>query len=158
MKVKKQNNISNAEKQYLTEHRKLYYWILKQSTPSFYKSAFVLEVDILGMAKRIERVNKLLKEQINNILLREIDFEGVLATITDVETTPDLRYCNMKISVMPENKEKIILKKIENQIYSIQKTLNKKLNMRPVPKIKFKIDQDVKKLYKIDEILNRAEE
>lgn len=110
------------------------------------------------MGKRIERVNKLLKEQINNILLREIDFEGVLVTITDVETTPDLRYCNMKISVMPENKEKIILKKIENQIYGIQKTLNKKLNMRPVPKIKFKIDQDVKKLHKIDEILNRAEE
>lgn len=108
------------------------------------------------MGKRIERVNKLLKEQINNVLLREIDFEGVLATITDVETTPDLKHCNIKISVMPENKEKITLKKIENQIYGIQKTLDKKLNMRPVPKIKFKIDQDTKKLHRIDELLSKA--
>jgi len=110
------------------------------------------------MPKRIERVNKLLKEEINNILLREIDFGiNVLVTIIDVESTADLRYCNIKISVMPENKERQVLKNLANQIYGIQKILDKKLNMRPVPKIKFEIDKNVKKLHRIDELLSGAE-
>ncbi len=109
------------------------------------------------MSKRIERVNKLFKEEINKILLKEMDFGNVLVTVIDVETSPDLRYCNIKISVLPDNKEKWALHLLENNIYEIQKTLNKKLNMRPVPRIKFEIDQGIKKLHKIDEILGKVE-
>lgn len=107
------------------------------------------------MTKRIERVNKLLKEEINKILLKEFDFEKVLVTIIDVETAPNLSYADIKISVMPDDKEEQILKILESQIHSIQKALNKKLNMRPIPRIRFKIDKDLKKLHKIDEILEK---
>lgn len=109
------------------------------------------------MSKRIERVNKVLKEEINKILLRDLDFGGALVTIIDVETGLDLRYCNIKISILPEDKEKWAFKILENKIYDIQKTLNKKLNMRPVPRIRFEIDQGTKKLHRIDEILGGVE-
>ncbi len=109
------------------------------------------------MSKRIERVNKVLKEEINKILLKEVDFGGALVTIIDVETSLDLRYCNIKLSVLPDNKEKWAFKILEAKIYDIQKTLNKKLNMRPVPKIRFEMDQGTKKLHRIDEILGKIE-
>jgi len=110
------------------------------------------------VAKRIERVNKLFKEEVNKILLREVDFGAeVLVTITNVEVASNLRYADIKITVMPENKEKTVLKTLAGEIYNIQKILNKKLNMRPVPKIKFGIDQGAKKLHKIEEILSKIE-
>lgn len=107
------------------------------------------------MSKRIERVNKLFKEEVNKILLKEVDFGDILVTVINIETTLDLRHCIIKISVMPEDKEETALKILGNQIYNIQKTLNKKLNMRPVPKIKFEIDYGTKKLHKIEEILSK---
>lgn len=107
-------------------------------------------------AKRIERINKLLKEEINTIFLREMDFVDVLVTIINVKTSDDLKYCDVEISILPEKKEKIILDLLVRRIYGIQKALDGRLKMRPVPRIKFKIDKDLKKLHKVDEILAKA--
>lgn len=107
-------------------------------------------------SRRIERINKLLKEEVNKILLKEFDFVNVLVTIINVETSDDLKYCDIEVSVLPDKKEKLILEMLKRQIYGIQKTLDKRLKMRPVPRIKFIIDQNIKKLHKIDELLGET--
>lgn len=106
-------------------------------------------------SKRIERVNKLLKEEINKILLREFDFVNVLVTIIEVRTSDNLRYSDVDISILPEKKEQTILELLLRRTYDIQKTLDRKLKMRPVPRIKFRIDKDIKKLHKIDELIGK---
>jgi len=107
------------------------------------------------MAKRIEKVNSLLQEEISKIIFREIDFGETLVTITNVQTNKNLLEGEILITVFPQKDEEKILKILKNNIYDIQKILNKKLEMRPVPKIHFKIDEGVKNLYKIDEISKR---
>lgn len=107
-------------------------------------------------SRRIERINKLLKEEVNKIILKEFDFVNVLVTIINVETSDDLKYSDIEVSVLPDKKEKLILEMIKRQIYGIQKTLDKRLKMRPVPRIKFIIDQNIKKLHKIDELLGKT--
>jgi len=107
------------------------------------------------MSQRILQVNQLLKQEISQSLLREIDFDGALVTITEVDASDDLRQAKVKISVMPTEKSEQVLKILEKNIYHLQQILNKKLNMKTVPKIRFVIDQTEVKAQRIEEILEK---
>lgn len=106
------------------------------------------------MSQRVKKVNQLIKEQLSDIILKQMDFSpGTLATVTRVETTPDLRQTKIFISVLPEEKKSQVFKKLKGKIYSLQQELNKRLHMSPVPKIKFIREEKSKKAARIEEIL-----
>jgi len=107
------------------------------------------------MSRRLEKINSLLQKEISKILSREIDFGETLVTITNVKTSQNLLETEILITVFPQEEEERTLRILRSNIYDIQKILNKKLRMRPVPKINFKIDEGMKNLYKIDEISKR---
>ena len=105
------------------------------------------------MSQRLQRVNQLLKQEISKLLLQEIDFADILVTITNTQTSPDLRQAKIKISVMPFEKSELALQIIQRNIYSLQQELNKKLHMKSIPKISFEIDKAEAKTQRIEEIL-----
>ncbi|MCJ7786757.1 ribosome-binding factor A, partial [Patescibacteria group bacterium] len=90
------------------------------------------------MSKRIQRVNALIKRELSQLILKELDFPvDILVTLTRVETTSDLRDTNVWISIIPDEKNKKIIEILDKNIYFLQKKLNKRLKMRLLPKIKF---------------------
>ena len=105
------------------------------------------------MSQRIQRVNQLLRQEISQLLLKEVNFENALVTVTEIKTSSDLKHARVKISVMPEEKSELVLKILQKNIFHIQQQLNKKLYMRPVPKICFEIDQTEVRAQKIEKIL-----
>lgn len=107
------------------------------------------------METRIFKINGLLKQEVGKIIFQEIDFENALVTITHVETSPDLKYAKIKIKMIPDTKEKKILNILAKNIFEIQQILNKKLKMRPVPKIRFEIDKTESNAQKVEEILSK---
>jgi len=107
------------------------------------------------MSQRIKRINELLRQEISKLILREIEFEDILVTINQVETSPDLSHAKVKISIMPTEKKELVLRIIDKNIYHLQQALNKKLYMKIVPKIRFEIDQAEIKARKIEEILGK---
>ena len=108
------------------------------------------------MEKRLERVNRLIKEELSRIILKEFDFPlDVLITLTRVETTNNLIQAKVYISVMPEKKTKDILQMLNRGIYELQQKLNKRLNMRPVPRIYFREEKETVKAGRIEEILEK---
>jgi len=108
------------------------------------------------MGKRIEQVNQLIKEELSQIILREIELpSGILLTLTQVETSVDLRQAKVFISVIPEDKREKVLEELKKNIYDLQQKLNKRLNMRPVPKIRFIEEKETVEAGKIEEILER---
>jgi len=106
------------------------------------------------MSQRIQRVNELIKQEISKILLKEIDFFDILVTITNTDTSPDLKNCKVKISVIPTDKSKLALETIEKRIYHLQQALNKRIHLKFVPKLKFEIDEIESKAQRIEEILS----
>lgn len=95
----------------------------------------------MASERRLEKLNILLKEELARILEREIEFpEKTLVTITRVVISSDLYYGVAFISVLGE-KANGALEIISQNIYHIQQQLNKKLRIRPVPKIRFEIDE-----------------
>lgn len=99
-------------------------------------------------------MSEAVKRNINEILLRELELKpGVFITISRVDTSSDLRYTNLFLSIFPEKEIQYVLKSLKKEIYKIQGSLNKKLKMRPLPKIVFKLDTSEIEAEKIEKLL-----
>lgn len=91
------------------------------------------------MKYRIPRVNELIKKELSEIIQKNVELENALMTIIDVETSKDLSYAKVKISVLPENKTTQVLEELNKNIFRIQRMINKRLKMKSIPKIKFEL-------------------
>lgn len=106
------------------------------------------------MKQRLARVNQLIKKELSQIILREVDFpEGVLATITRVETSANLIESKIYLSAMPASEISDVLGILNRQIYFLQQKLNKRLKMRPLPKITFIREKKTAEAGRIEELL-----
>ena len=93
------------------------------------------------MSERIQKVNTLIKKTVAEMLTKELDLKlGVFLTVVKVDTSPDLRYTKVFISVFPEKEIEYTRKALKNELYKIQGGLNRKLHMKPIPRIQFSID------------------
>jgi len=108
------------------------------------------------MSLRIQKVNELLKQEIGNLILKELDFSrDIMVTITEVSTSPDLQQAKVKVSIMPFLKAEKILKILNSQVFNLQKLLNKKLKMKIVPKIKFELDKSEERKTRIEQLFRK---
>ena len=106
------------------------------------------------MSDRIAKLNDLLRDETGGILKNELDIsDEVLVTVIKAEVSPTLEHATIWISIFPQEREKEILENIVSQIYTIQQMLNKRLVMRPVPKIRFALDHSGEHISRIEEIL-----
>ena len=114
------------------------------------------------MSKRIQRLNQIIKKEVAQLILREIDWEeggwrprDVLVTVTRAEVTLDLRESKIYVSIMPEKEESQILDFLNRRIFLLQKKIDKRLKMRPVPKISFLEEKSTAEAGRIEEILEK---
>jgi ribosome-binding factor A len=106
------------------------------------------------MSWRLEKVSELIRRELSFILARKFGGKGVIFTMTKVDVSPDVRYADIYFVVMPEEEKKNTLNKFNSDISSIQELLNKRLRMRPVPKIRFHLDREEEAAKEVEEILD----
>lgn len=107
-----------------------------------------------SLSYRQEKINSLLEQEIGEAILREMEFpQGILTTVLAVKTTEDNKEAKVIISVFPFEKSELVLQILNKNIYHLQQILNKKLRMRPVPKIFFRIDPSEEQVDKVEEAL-----
>ncbi|HBI17519.1 MAG TPA: 30S ribosome-binding factor RbfA [Candidatus Moranbacteria bacterium] len=110
------------------------------------------------MSFRMQKVNSLIREQLGEILSRELDLKpGVFLTVFKVDTTNDLRYANVFVSVFPEKEGDYVMTALKNEKSNIQRILNKKLHMKVLPKLVFKLDKTEVEADEIEKILKQIE-
>jgi len=108
---------------------------------------------------RVEKINALLKKELNKIFLKEFDFSPeVFITITRVETSSNLIESKVYISVIPKKAKKEVFDFLNKEIYHIQQKINKALRMRPVPKIIFKEEKETEKAGEVERILKEIKD
>ena len=108
------------------------------------------------MKNRIDQVNKLIRQELGQIILREVDMpEGVVVTLTRVAASGNLQQAKVYISVVPDKKAPEVLKNLQQSIYSIQQMLNSRLKMRPVPRIRWVLETATAEAQKIEELLDQ---
>lgn len=107
------------------------------------------------MSQKIQKINELINRYVNDIITRELSLKsGVFITISKVDTSSDLRYSTVFVSIFPEKEIGYAVQTLERELYKIQGSLNKKLSLKFLPRIKFKLDttesraDEIEKLFK----------
>lgn len=98
-------------------------------------------------------MNSLLEHEISKIIARDFGFPGSLVTVTHVDATANLIEARAHISVLPEAKTDQVVKTLNKGVYSVQRQINRALNMRPVPRISFVKDEKIQEAARVEKLL-----
>jgi ribosome-binding factor A len=108
------------------------------------------------MSERVLKINKLIKQHLGEILARELSIKpGLFLSVAKVDTSSDLRYTRISISVFPFKEADYAMKTLKKEAYVLQGALNKKLQMRPLPRLMFILDNTEEEADKIEKILTQ---
>ena len=109
------------------------------------------------MTHRIEQINELIRHELTTLLLSEVEFpRDCLATVTFVTVSSDLRHAKVGISVLPLNRSGSVLATLRRNAGRLQFLLNKKLTVKPLPRLSFVIDDTEAKAAKVEAVINQA--
>jgi len=129
----------------------------KKNPPRKIGGFFVAETEIIWylelMTRRVQRVAKLLKQQLAIMVRVTLPEEVGIVTVTDVEVSSDIKNATVFISCFDKTYEKEVKKHLEENSKEFQRILGKNFQMRYTPKLNFKIDQGLEKINRVEELL-----
>jgi len=107
--------------------------------------------------QRLNRISEEIKKEISHIIMNELKDPRVSAmcSVTSVETTPDLKYAKVFVSIFGSQEEREnTLKGLKNAGGFIRKKLGDAMKIRYVPEIHFALDESIEHGARIAQILN----
>jgi len=110
--------------------------------------------------KRAIRVGELLKEEISQIVLREMKDPRIgFVSVTDVEVSGDLRHAKVFISVYGTDKEKEeTLNGLQQAQGFVRKLVGERVKIHHTPEIIFRYDDSIENGVHISEIIKDLKE
>src|SRR3954447_16962426 len=110
------------------------------------------------MSERTARLDELLREEISEVVRREVDDPRIgFVTITDVETTPDLRHANVWVSIIGSAEERTqALRALSHAMPYVRGRLGK-LRLKRIPDLHVKEDDSAERSTRVMKILNDLE-
>src|SRR4051812_14871733 len=112
------------------------------------------------MTQRTKRVDELLRQEISQILSREIaDPEIGFATVTEVETAPDLPHARVWVSVIGQKAERDpTVRALGRAMVYVRRQLGTRLRLRRIPELHVRLDDSVERGTRVLQLLNELEE
>jgi ribosome-binding factor A len=112
----------------------------------------------MSQFRRTERINVQLRQEIS-LLIRDgvRDPRVGLATITSVQTSPELDHARVYITAMGDEEEKMeALAGLRSAAPFIRGQLGRRLHMRRIPELHFEIDRNLENALRIESLLREA--
>lgn len=104
--------------------------------------------------RRKERLAKLLKEEISQILRDEVRDPRIgMVVVTRVDLSEDMKKAKVYFTTIPEGREKEVEDALRSAKNYIKAVLIKRLRVKFVPELSFKLDIELKNLERIWEKL-----
>ena len=109
--------------------------------------------------KRSQRLSILLREEIADILMKKVkDPRLGFITVTDVELSPDLKIARVFISVLKEEDREVAIEILNAAKGLIRSEVSKRVRVKFIPVIEFKIDKSITHGDRIDRLLSEIRE
>lgn len=108
-------------------------------------------------AKRLDRVNQLIREEISLLLQRELkDPRLGFVTVTEVETTKDLRSAKVFVSVLGDDTQwTASMSALASARGFIRNWLRAHLDLRQTPELDFRPDRSMEHAARIQRLLRQ---
>ena len=110
------------------------------------------------MPRQIERLNEQLKNELANLIVKEVPLNNGLITVCFVSCSPDLKYAKVGISVLPEKYGPSVLRKLSKFSGQFSRILRSKLKIRQIPKFSWVFDNTESEAAKIETVLKQIKE
>jgi ribosome-binding factor A len=110
--------------------------------------------------KRLDRVNQLIKEEISTLLQRELkDPRLGFVTVTDVETSKDLRVAKVFVSVLGDERQwAASLAALASARGFVRNWLRQHLDLRVTPEVDFRADHSMEHAARIQALLKHVQD
>jgi ribosome-binding factor A len=111
------------------------------------------------MSQRTDRVDELLRQEIGALLAKEVADPRIgFATITDVETSPDLRHAKVWVSVIGTQAARDeTLRALGDAMPFIRHELGKRLRIRRIPDLHLRLDDSAERGTRVLHLLHELE-
>jgi ribosome-binding factor A len=111
------------------------------------------------VSQRTERIDELLRQQITEIVAREVADPRVgFVTITSVETTSDLRHAKVWVSVIGQPKERdATVAALGRAMPFVRHELGKRLDLRRIPDLHVHLDDTAQRGTRILQLLHEID-
>lgn len=107
-------------------------------------------------SERIRRVGQLIKQELANLLIRELRDElPAFTTITEVKVSPDLRQARVAVSVMGDDDDRqAVLETLEEQSGHFRYEIGNRIRLKYTPELSFEIDDSLDRVERLEEIFD----
>lgn len=108
------------------------------------------------MINRMDRVNEELRREISNILSFELKnsiFKNGIISVTKVNTSPDLKFAKVFVSMYNIKDKNESLKVLKKSTGFVRSEIAKKVNLKYTPELVFEFDDTMEYGDRIDNIL-----
>jgi len=110
-------------------------------------------------SNRINRINEEIQKSLASALrsVKDPRVTDALISITRVETTPDLRYAKVYVSILQEDKAADAMKGLKSASGFLRRQLGSDVRLRCVPEIVWALDDSIVYGAKLLELINSLE-
>lgn len=108
---------------------------------------------------RITRINDEIKRELAEIIRIELKDPriAVMTSVLRVETTNDLQYCKVYVSVLGnETQKKEVIEALKDASGFIRKQIAIKINLRNTPQFRFELDDSLEYSIKISKLIDEV--
>jgi ribosome-binding factor A len=111
------------------------------------------------MSQRTDRIDELLRQEIGSIVTREVADPRIgFATITKVETTPDLRHARVWVSVIGQPKERSqTIAALGRAMPFVRRELGRTLRIKRIPDLHVELDDTAERGTRVLHLLDELE-
>lgn len=94
---------------------------------------------------RINRINEEIQRELASLFrtLKDPRLQSGLVSITRVDTTGDLRYCRVSVSVLEQGAVKDVMRGLRSASGYLRRELGHRLNLRYTPELQFVADDSI---------------
>jgi len=93
---------------------------------------------------RTEKIASVIEHELSTLLLRELDVTAAVVTILNVEVSSDILQAMVTIGIIPYEEGPRVWEELMEKRRSLQHQLLKKMNIKPMPQIRFRIEEPEK--------------
>ena len=108
---------------------------------------------------RISRINDEIMKEISQIIRSEVKDPriGTMTSVIRVDTTADLKYCKVFVSVLGNDEEKqSVMKGLKNASGFIRHLIAERVNLRFTPELQFKLDESTKYAIHMNQLIEQV--
>ena len=109
--------------------------------------------------RRTDRVGVLIQRELSEIIQRELKDPRVgFCTISQVQVSTDLKYADIKVSVVGDKRQKRnSITGLKSAAGFLRREVVQRIGLRHAPELRFELDDSVDQLMRIDRLLKQIQ-